>query len=383
MKILIKNAMVYTKNNLIEQGFLYLEDNKIIDYGLMSENKYVVDEEIDAKGLNVIPGFIDQHIHGAAGYDVMDADEKGLAIMAKALLKEGTTSFLATTLTQDDKDIINALKSVSNYTKNPSLGANVLGAHLEGPFFNVKYKGAQNELFIQKPSLEVFNEYQKQSDNIIKIISYAPELADASFTVNLDKQGIVQSVAHSDATYEDVEKAYDLGLTNITHFHNGSSGYHHRFPGVVNAALGLDVNVELICDNIHIHHDTIKATYKIKTSDKIILITDSMRAKGLENGTYDLGGLVVTKMDNEVRTVSGSLAGSVATMDLCARNFKNFTKCSMQEIVKVTSTNSATQLKIDDHKGYIEKGYDADIVICDDDINIKYTIVNGVVGYKG
>ena len=383
--MIIVNGKIYTEKRIIENGFLILEDGLIKSFGDMKNVPDYDGEKIDAQGRMVIPGFIDQHIHGANGADHMDASQDALENIVNFLPKEGTTSFLPTTMTQSKEAVSKALVEIVEYmeNKNEPGEAEMLGIHLEGPFISKKHVGAQNPKFVQKPTIETFDMYNEAANGHIKVITYAPEEAEAGFTDYLCSLGVVPSAGHTDSDFSQIMKAKDEGLSNLTHFHNAMLPHHHRKPGAVTAGFISDkLKAELIVDGVHVHKDSILATYKIKGADSIIAITDAMRAKGLPDGEYDLGGQTVYKKGKECRIATGSLAGSVAEMDFVARNLKEFTGCTIEELIKMTSTNSAKQLGVFGRKGSINIGKDADIIIVDEDINVYTTICRGKLAYQ-
>lgn len=378
----IINGIVYTETGKIENGYIQIDDNKITGYGAMTDLPATDGAQvIDAQGNLVVPGFVDQHIHGAAGVDTMDASIEGLTRFAQALPKEGTTSFLATTMTQSIEAIDAALAATREFIEqhNRPGQAQVAGIHLEGPFINCAYKGAQPEDYIINPSIATMQHFiDVAGPGNIKLVTYAPEVAEEGFVEFLVANNIVPSVGHSSATFAEVEKDYANGLTNITHFHNASSGHHHRTPGVVTAGFGLDLTVEIICDGVHLHPDVVKTVKKVKGSDKIVLVTDSMSAKGLEDGDYSLGGQKVIKVGNEARLEDGTLAGSVAEMNSCACNMKNFTGATVEEVIAMTASNAARSLGMTT-KGTLAIGKDADVVVMTPEYQIQATICQGVL----
>ena len=382
--MLIINGKLYLEDRVIEKGYIKIENDKIISLG---EMEFAPKDQnvLDAKGMNVLPGFIDQHIHGANGADHMDATQDALKTIASFLPKEGTTSYLATTMTQSIENVNKSLNEIRDYVKNdnPKGEAEILGIHLEGPFISKLHVGAQNPNYVLKPTIEAFNNFWKESDHLIKLITYAPEESETGFTNRLREVGVIPSAGHTDASYEDIMERIPEGLSNLTHFHNAMTPHHHRNPGVVTAGFVSDaLKAELIVDGIHLNPYVVNASVKIKGADNIIAITDAMRAKGLPDGEYDLGGQNVIKKGIECRLESGTLAGSVAEMDFVVRNLKDFTGASMSDLVKMSSSNAAKHLEVFDRKGSLTAGKDADIVIVNDNIEVQTTICRGVLGYQ-
>lgn len=378
----IKNAKIYTEENVVK-GTLIIKDGFIEDYIAGETDLPSTGKIIDAKGLNVIPGFIDGHIHGAAGADTMDATEEAIDMMAKELPKEGTTSFLPTTITQSTENINKALKNVANYASKDGY-AEVLGVHLEGPFIEKSKKGAQPEEYIQKPNLEQFNKWQQLSGNNIKTITMAPEHdEDGSFIQQLKEAGINVSAGHTDVNYKDMEIAVKRGVRQLTHLCNAMNGIHHRDVGAVGAAfLFEEIRAELIADGIHVDRKMLQLIFNNIGSDRIILITDAMRAKGLEPGDYELGGQPVIVTEDRAQLPSGSLAGSILKMDEGARIMLSLEGATIKDIIKMASMNPAKQIGVFDRKGSIKKGKDADLLIVDDELNIRKTICQGIIAYE-
>ncbi len=364
-----------------------LKQDKLVDYTqpIFIHNGKVSFEEgtevkINANAKYIVPGFIDQHIHGAGGADTMDNSEEAIAKFAMTLPKEGTTSFLPTTMTYD----LGVVKEVLTKINDHQLGekeANIVGVHMEGPFISPDFIGAQNPVYQQDPNAEMFKLVNEL--DLIKVVTYAPELDDNfALTEYLSSKNIVASVGHSGASAAQVNEAIEHGLNNFTHFHNASTGHHHREPGVVTSGLmNKDVKVELIVDGIHVHPDVIKAVYQIKGYENVIIITDAMRAKGEPDGEYDLGGQSVFKKGPEARLASGVLAGSVLEMNDAVRNMVEFTGCSPEEAFKMASLNVAEHLNLDT-KGKIETGYDFDITVLDENYNVLQTFVAGKEVYN-
>ncbi len=375
-----KNSFIVTENGMIK-GNLIIRDGKIETIG----NKEVEGLEELPEGLIVVPGFIDEHVHGAAGSDAMDGTIEDLKKIADALASEGTTAFLATTMTQSPENITKALKAVKDY-KNAQYtnGAEIIGVHLEGPFIAEEHIGAQPLEYVAKPEVEIFQKYEEASGNNIKIVTLAPEVEGALDLIKyLHSKKIVASVGHTGATYEDVKKAVLAGATNATHTYNAMKGLHHREVGTVGSTFLFDeLNAEIICDGIHVSSPAIKLLYKNKPHNKFTLITDAMRAKHMPDGDYELGGQPVIVKNNEARLPNGVLAGSVLKMNLAVKNIMKFLDLPLEEAVKYATINPARNLNVDNEMGSIKEGKKANLVVVDKDLNVYMTIREGVIVYK-
>ncbi|ARK29842.1 N-acetylglucosamine-6-phosphate deacetylase [Halalkalibacter krulwichiae] len=386
--IIIKNITIYAEKEIMKDSFIQIKNDKISKVGPMNECPSIESAEIltFSSDFCLLPGFIDLHIHGVNGADTMDHSFEALSKMAQALPKEGTTSFLATTITQSNEQIEAALSNVSAYqVALPSEEeAEIVGIHLEGPFISPERAGAQPLSHIKDPDLALFDQWQELSGNQIKLVTMAPEREHGlAFVKHLTNTGVIASIGHSDATYALVKDAVALGLRHVTHLYNGMRGFHHREPGVAGAALDQnEVMVEMIVDGIHIHPAVVNTTYKAKGANEIILITDAMRAKGLADGTYDLGGQQVEVSNQKALLPDGTLAGSMLTMDQAIKNMKNYTGCSLEDITIMASKNPAIQIGVFDRKGSIAVGKDADLTIVDQDLNVVLTVCRGKISYQ-
>ncbi|MDN3438311.1 N-acetylglucosamine-6-phosphate deacetylase [Planococcus sp. APC 3900] len=362
-------------------GDLLLKDGKISRAAEKLEAQ--ADIHIDATGKNwtAFPGFIDVHIHGAAGHDAMDATPEALKGLAGVLPKEGTTSFLATTMTQSDEAISAALKNIRDFRIEDGQ-AEMLGVHLEGPFISDKRAGAQPVEHIAEPSYPLFQKWQKLSGNQIRLVTLAPETTNGlAFIKSLAEDGVIASIGHSDGTLEEVQAAVRAGASHVTHLYNQMSPFHHRNPGVVGAALTeKDLTVEVIADFIHSHPTSVELAFRQKGAERLILITDAMRAKGLAPGVYDLGGQDVQVTRKDARLADGTLAGSILTMDAAIQNVQSITGCSLNELVSMTSANAAKELGLT-NKGSLQEGSDADVAILDDSFAVQLTICRGTIAY--
>ena len=333
----------------------------------------------------VLPGFIDQHIHGAGGSDGMDGTVEDIAIIAKTVAEEGTTSFLVTTMTQSVENITKAMKAVKEYrAANPKEGARVEGIHLEGPFIAAAHKGAQPLEYVAVPDIETFDKYNEASGNAIKIVTLAPEVDGAEALIrHLDKNGVVASIGHTGAKYADIVKAVEAGAKDVTHTYNAQSALHHREIGTVGSAMLVDeLNCEMIADTIHVSVPAMKLLVKNKTADKLTLITDAMRAKGIPDGVSELGGQTVYVKNGEARLEDGTLAGSVLRMNRALQNVVEKVGVPFTQAVDYATKNPARTLGIDDVAGSIAVGKRADFVVINDKYDVLLTIRDGEVVYK-
>lgn len=374
MATVLTNAQIFTGTDTIENGYIRFEET-ILEIDTMDHfTEQAKDEVLDAKGQKIVPGFIDIHSHGGYGSDNMDANPEVINEMIYQMLKEGITSYFPTTMTQSDGNIEKALAGIREAKKENPM---IQGIHLEGPFVSPAYKGAQPEQYMRTADADTMKRWNDISGGNIRLVTYAPEMGDVSaFEEYCVKNNIILSAGHTGATYDQLKASK---VSHITHLFNGQLGLHHREIGV--AGFGLledDVYVEMIVDGFHIAPDMVKLAYKAKGADKIVLITDSMRAKGQPEGESELGGQKVIVKDKQARLENGSLAGSVLTFNDALKNMIEYTHCSMEEAVKMSSVNQAREFGLT-QKGALEKGKDADMVLLDDALTVNKTILGGIV----
>ena len=333
----------------------------------------------------VLPGFIDQHIHGAGGSDGMDGTTEDIKIIANTVAAEGTTSFLVTTMTQSKENILKALQAVKAYRDaNAKDGARVVGVHLEGPFIAAAHKGAQPLEYVKEPSVATFDEYNAASGNAIKIVTLAPEVDGADTLVkHLSQNGVVASVGHTGAKCADIERAIANGASNVTHTYNAQTALHHREIGTVGSAMLFDeLNCEMIADTIHVSVPAMKLLVKNKPADKLTLITDAMRAKGIPDGESELGGQKVFVKNGEARLADGTLAGSVLRMNRAVQNVVEKVGVPFTQAVDYATINPAKMLGIDGETGSIKVGKNADFTVIDKNYDVLLTVRDGEVIYK-
>lgn len=376
----LKNVTAYIPGKGLVKTDIAFENGKITAIGKLDN----VQPIFETDGV-VLPGFIDEHIHGAGGADAMDGTPDALQTISEYVAKEGTTGFLATTMTQSPENISKALANVKSVReKGEYKGAEVLGVHLEGPFISPKHVGAQPLEYVAKPDPETFDKYNAISGGNIKIVSLAPEVdGGLDLVKHLAKIGVVASIGHTGAKYSDVEAAVAAGATNVTHTYNAQTPLHHREAGVVGAAMLFDeLNCEMICDTIHVSVPAIRIFIKNKPHDKFTLITDAMRAKGMPDGLSELGGQQVFVKNGEARLADGTLAGSVLKMNVAIKNLVEKAGVPFTDAVDFASANPAKNLGLFGERGSIEVGKRADFAVMDKDFNILYTVIGGEVVYK-
>jgi N-acetylglucosamine-6-phosphate deacetylase len=335
-------------------------------------------EIIDAEGAYVSAGFIDIHIHGSGGADVMDATPEALETISRTLVQTGTTAFLATTMTMSQSKIENALENVRTVRASLS-GAVLVGVHLEGPFINPLKHGAQDVQYVQRPTLSWLERYSDE----VRMITLAPEVDGGMAFVEACRRKyphMVLSIGHSEASYSQSQQGFDAGISHVTHLFNAMPAYHHREPGTVGACFDRDdVTCDIIADLVHTHPHHLRLVHRMKR-DNVILITDAMRAGCMQHGTYDLGGRKVKVSDGRAILEDGTLAGSVLRMNDALKHMVAYGGMSLPEAVRSVTLLPAKKLRLS--KGSLKQGYDADIVMFDEDFSIISTIVAGEVRYQ-
>lgn len=391
--LVLNNAKIISIKKIINNSFLVIKDNLIFQ---INEGKYNYefqdDQVIDSHNQTIIPGFIDLHVHRGYGYSLMNGTIESINNFAKLVTKEGVTKFCYATVTASKKEIDNILSVFAKYMKTENKGnkARIIGAYLEGPFISELQKGAHTPSLLHVLDLNVVKSWNIISNKNLKFIVYAPEIdpnlnnKNSNFISSLIKNNIIPSVGHSNATFKEITKTVEYGLTHITHLYNAMSPYNHREPGVVPTSLYYDQLVtELICDGIHVDIDILAITYKIKGANGICMITDAMSAKGQPDGQYLLGPLPVIKSNNKVTVeATGKLAGSIATMIAGFKNLFKITNNNWQDCIKMASYNSSKQVGIVNKTGDIVIGKLADIIVLTKNNDIFLTICEGKIAYQ-
>ena len=384
-RLLIHNARLFTPNHPGLTGWLLIERGLIRAIGYGKPLDFSDDESVrvvDVQGMNLLPGFIDLHVHGAMGHEVMDASASGLEEMARFYASHGVSSFLATTWTASRPAIIHALELVEEMKGPIPGGATLLGVHLEGPYLNPAKCGAQDVTLIRQAEKEEALEFL--DSGVIRLLALAPEFDENLWLIEeCVKRGITVSAAHTAANYEQMQRAVAHGVTQLTHSYNAMQGLGHREVGTIGAAMTFpQINCELIADNIHVHPAAQKILVDVKGPSGVILVTDAIRAAGLPDGDYLLDERSVHIQQGAVRLPDGTLAGSVLTMERALKNVCAATGRPLKELWVTSSLNAARAIGASAHKGSLEVGKDADLVLLDEAFNVMLTIAQGEIVFS-
>lgn len=381
MNLFIKNAEAFIGGDFVKRN-ITVKDGKIAAISNDSDNKEKY-PEIDAMGKKVIPGFIDIHTHGADNIDVNHATTDDYCKLAKFFASQGTTSYQASIVTDTEENTLWCIDLIKKAMDIDTDGANLIGIHLEGPFLDSEYRGSMAEHLLKKADIDLFKKYYDASEGKITYITIAPEIEGGMELIReAVKTGVVVSIGHSGADYETTMESIKNGATSVTHTFNGMKLMHQHHPAISGAALESDIYCEAICDGRHLHPAVVRLLIKTKGLDRVVAVTDSIMATGLPDGDYILGVNKVRVTDGDARLISdGTRAGSTLTTNTALKNILKFTGRPLEEIIPLLTTNPAVLMKIDDRKGTIEEGKDADLVILDNELNVETTIVNGKVVY--
>ena len=366
----------------IPRGWLFVEAGKIAALGAGDAPDGFDATIIDGSGKTLLPGFIDVHVHGGAGAEAMDASPDALRAMAQFYARHGVTAFLATTWTDTRPRIQAALTAIAESVGQMPDGATLIGAHVEGPYISEKRPGAQSPVNIRRADRD---EALAMLDlGVVRLLALAPEFPENHWLIReCIRRGITVSAAHTSATYDDMRRAVELGVTQATHTCNAMTGLHHREPGTLGAVLTLpEINAELIADNVHVHPAVIDVIYRCKGADHVILITDAIRGAGMPDGEYPIDERTITIKDGTVRLPDGTLAGSTLTMERALRNLLAATGTALADIWQTSSLNAARSAGISARKGSLELGKDADLVLTDANINVHLTVAEGRIVYR-
>ena len=391
MRTILKNGTLITPIRTIKNGGIVIEEGKIVSiFDKNTDIKFdVLDRVIDVRGHYISPGFIDIHSHGGFGYDYLDGTVESIVKASEGHMKYGATSIVPTISSAPLDKMLFVLDSFKEAKKRAKSGPNLLGIHLEGPYFSLEEKGAQDPKIIRKPNKEEYLKILNHSNDILRW-SIAPEVEGAlELGKILTERGILCSAGHTNALYKDMLRAFESGFTHITHLYSGTSTVRRinafRYSGVVESAYLIDeMTVEIIADGKHLPESLLKLVYKIKGSDKICLITDSIRAAGLPEGEYKRpDGRKFVVEDGVAKLIDRtSFAGSVATVDRLLKTMTNIAGVSLQDSIKMLTLTPARIMKIEKYKGLLTPGKDADIVVFNDDFKMQLVMVKGNIGFN-
>ncbi len=384
MGLALKGGTIVTPFRKIKNGAVTIQNDKIYDVGVVDEISIPETSEIiECSDCLIMPGFVDLLVHGGAGgYGFSDESTESIEKISKYFFEHGSTTVMASLHAKPYKEVLADLHRVSSYIiENPD--SNIRGIHMEGPYLNPELKGAMNEEYLWKPSVESFLDMWKASQGTLKIMTIAPELPGAFDVIReASFHGVVCSIGHSTATYEQIDKAIDHGATHITHMFNAMNSMHHRDPGVVVGALLRDeLKLELIADTYHVHPAVMDMLVKMKSAKNIILITDSIRVGGMHEGEESqFSDQKVWVKGNKAMMEDGTIAGSTLTLNKAIKNILEHTQASLTDAVRMATLNGSKVIGA--NRGVLASGKHADIVILDKDYNVKYTIKSGKVRYK-
>ena len=372
---------VLTPREQIGGGSVVVEDGRIAE---VSEGKAPQGRVLDFEGCYVVPGFVDIHVHGGAGEDVMDASDGGLDRLSLFLAAGGVTSFLATTYTDSQERTLKAVREIGEAAKRGTRGARLLGLHMEGPYISTERSGAQNRAHIRLPALDELGQASLEASGNLRMVTLAPEIDGALEAVRwLASRGIVPAAGHTDATYDEARAGIEAGIRHASHLFNGMRSLHHREPGLVGAALDDErVTVELIADCYHIHPAVLRIVARLKGAGKTALVSDSIAAAGLPDGDYCFDGMKVAVRHGKSLLESGTLAGSTIRLCDAVGNMVEKAGVPLREAVEMASTTPARVAGAADRKGGIAPGMDADITVLDRGLSVMLTMVEGRVVYE-
>ncbi len=374
--MIIKNASVFTEEGRFAKQDIFIKDGKFV----MSAEEADGEEIIDAKECFAVPGLTDIHFHGCMGHDFCDGTREAITAMAEYEASVGVTSIVPATMTLGEDTLQGICEAAAAYVKEVKndKAADLCGINMEGPFVAASKKGAQNGAYIRKPDVEMFDKLNRASGNMIKLVAIAPEVEDAMEFIKAKKDETVLSVAHTATDYDTAMEAFEKGATHVTHLYNAMNPYTHRAPGPIAAAADSGAEVELICDGVHIHPAVVRTTFKIFGDDKVILISDSMMATGLEDGDYSLGGQAVKVVGNLATLADGTIAGSATNLMDCMRTAVQKMHIPLESAVKCAAVNSAKSVGIYDKYGSITPGKVANVVLLKkNDLALEKVILRG------
>ena len=383
-KFALVGGNIITPFRIIENGTILIEGKRISEIG-KSGDVDIPDniEIIDVSGRLIVPGFVDLLVHGGGGFGFADENNSSIEKVARYFLEHGSTSVLASLFAKPEELLLKDLRRLADYIEDHP-DSNIRGIHMEGPYLNKQLKGAMNESYLWEPTVESWNKIWDASKGYIKIMTIAPELPGASAVMRAAaRQGVVLSIGHSMATYDDIEIAIDNGAAHVTHMFNAMSPFHHRHPGIIlSSLLRNELKIELIADTLHVHPAVMELLIRMKGANGIILVSDSIRAGGMHEGEYEFADQKVFMKEKKAYLADGTLAGSTLTLNMAIKNMVETANAKITEAVRMASLNGAKVVNFEHKKGILAVGKDADIVVLNDDYEVETTILGGRIAFQ-
>ncbi len=384
IKLALVGGKIITPFRIIENGTILIEGKRIAEIGKYN-NVDIPDntEIIDVSGRIICPGFVDLLVHGGGGYGFADSNPAGIEIVLNYFLEHGSTSVLGSLFAKPEKMLLDDLARLADYIEDHP-DSNLRGIHMEGPFLNKQLKGAMNEDYLWKPSVESWNKLWEASRGYIKIMTIAPELPGAISVMRAAaRQGVVLSIGHSMATYDEIEIAIDNGAVHVTHMFNAMSPFHHRHPGIIlSSLLRNELKIELIADTLHVHPAVMELLLRMKGANGILLVSDSIRAGGMHEGEYEFADQKVFMKEKKAYLADGTLAGSTLTLNMAVKNMVETANAKITEAVRMATVNGAKVINFEHKKGILAVGKDADIVVLNKNYDVETTIIGGKIAFQ-
>lgn len=390
MKLAFLHARIYTPVEEVEDGYLIVEDGLILDVGacrVLRAESLREAEVVELRGDLLVPGFIDLQVNGGSGRDFLEGTEEAVVEAASFHLQHGTTSLLPTLITAPHAELLNAVEAIRRFRFGHGFEKErlpeIIGIHLEGPYISQERKGVHPREWIRSPSLAELRQYQKASGGLLKLMTLAPEVPGSRELIReLKATGIIPSMGHTNATYDEAMAGILAGISFATHVFNAMRGFHHREPGAVGAVLDSSVAAGFVADGFHLHEAALRLLYRVKGVEDLILVTDAVSLAGVEaekarEREYRLGSRRIILRDGKAVALDGTLAGPTLTMEVALQNLVRFLRCPFKEAVQMATLNPARLLGIEARKGRLAPGCDADLVVLDERLEVKDVWVRG------
>lgn len=383
-RLALIGGTIITPFRVVKNGIIIIDGNKISELGKSSDIKIPDETEIiDVSGRMICPGFVDLLVHGGGGFGFADENLESIEKVSKYSLQHGSTSVLASLFAKPEKLLLKDLRRLADYIESHP-NSNIRGIHMEGPYLNKQFKGAMNANYLWTPTVQSWNKLWEASKGYIKIMTIAPELPGSSLVMRAAaQQGVVLSIGHSMATYDEIEIAIDNGAAHVTHIFNAMSPFHHRHPGIIlSSLLRNELKIELIADTLHVHPAVMELLLKLKGANGIILVSDSIRAGGMHEGEYEFADQKVYMRAKKAYLEDGTLAGSTLTLNIAVKNMVETANAKITEAIRMASLNGAKVVNFEHKKGILAVGKDADIVILNNEYEVETTILGGEIVYQ-